>query len=542
MRELEKPIGRVWRRLRLQRFLTTLVWCWGVGLALAAATVASAKLGYPVPGPEWLPFAAAGGAGLLVALVLALVSGPSRVDAAVAIDRVFGLNDRLGTSLTLPEDLRETPAGRALLADTLRHVRDLDVLSRFRLRLPPRAWVPLVPAALAVALGFLPEWTQQSARAKAAAALDPKAVAEQTKALSKKIAAKREELDKAKFAEADKILAEIQKGVDDLAKAPPAEKNKAMVELNKLTDAVKERQKQLGSPEQINRQLQQLKDMASQGPADDFNKALSKGDFQKAAEQMKQLSEKLASGKMSEAEKKALKEQIQQTKEQLQKLANMEERKKQLEEARKNGGLSQEQFDREMAKLEEQSKSLQKLQQMAQQLAQAEQAMREGDMQKAAQAMGMTQQQLEQMAQQAQELEALDGALAEIMDAKNAMSGDSLNQFGDSFADAFGRGNGREGRGNGLGQGRGEGDRPEAKDDVATTKTQVKPKIGKGKAVLEGFAPPTGMTKGESLIDIQGEIESAPGVAAEALTNQRVPQSIEKHVRGYFDRINNQRP
>ena len=78
-------------------------------------------------------------------------------------------------------------------------------------------------------------------------------VAEQTKALGKKIASQRKELDKTKFAEADKLLAEIEKAADDLAKAPPAQKDKALVELNKLTDALKERQKQLGSPEQVNR-------------------------------------------------------------------------------------------------------------------------------------------------------------------------------------------------------------------------------------------------------------------------------------------------
>ena len=49
-----------------------------------------------------------------------------------------------------------------------------------------------------------------------------------------------------------------------------------MVELNTLTDALKERQKQLGSPEQVNRQLQQLKEMGSQGPADQFAKDLAK--------------------------------------------------------------------------------------------------------------------------------------------------------------------------------------------------------------------------------------------------------------------------
>ena len=157
--------------------------------------------------------------------------------------------------------------------------------------------------------------------------------------LTKKIASQRQAIDKEKFPEADKLLAKIEKKAQELAKAPPAAKDKLMVELNSLTDALKERQKQLGSPEQVNRQLQQLKEMANQGPADQFAKDLAQGDFKKAAEQLQKLQEKLQSGKMTEAEKKALKEQLAEMAKKLSELANLEQRKKQLEEARKNGGL-----------------------------------------------------------------------------------------------------------------------------------------------------------------------------------------------------------
>ena len=194
--------------------------------------------------------------------------------------------------------------------------------------------MPLIPAALAVALLFVPPNGRSSGRRpRSAEAIDKKVVVEQTKALGKKIASQRKEMDKSKFAEAEKLLAEIEKAADDLAKAPPGQKDKALVELNKLTDALKDRQKQLGSPEQINRQLQQLKEMASSGPADDFAKDLAKGDFQKAAKELKKLQEKLTSGKMTEAEKKALKEQLGEMAKQLEKLANLDERRKQLEEA-----------------------------------------------------------------------------------------------------------------------------------------------------------------------------------------------------------------
>jgi hypothetical protein len=538
VRELERPIGRVWRRMRFQRFLGALVWCLGVSLALAAGAIAAEKLlNRPLPGAEWWPFAIAGGVGLVSAALIALFTGPSRVDAAVAIDHVFHLNERLSTALTLPEYLRESPAGRALLADAMKHVATLDIGSEFAPRVPRRAWIPVIPAALALGLLFVPEITQLRVQARTEEKIDKKVVIDQSKALGKKIAQQRKELDKSKFAEAEKLLAEIEKAAEDLAKAPPSQKDKALVELNKLTDTLKERQKQLGSAEQINRQLQQLKDMSSKGPGDEFIKQLAKGDFMKAAQELKQIEEKLKSGKMTEAEKKQLREQVTEMAKQLQKLANLDERKKQLEEAKKNGGLSKEQFEKEMSKLEEQAKSLKQLQQLASKLGKAQESLQKGDMKKAAEQLGMTQQQLSEMAKQLQEMESLDAAMADLQDAKNGMTGDNLNQLGDSMN--FGMGmDQRKGMGNGLGRGRGRGDRPEAPDDTATYTTKVKQQITKGKAKVTGLTPSANPVKGDSIIDIQGEVATSEGLSAEALSNQKIPKNVEKHIRGYFDQIN----
>ena len=544
MKELDKPIGRVWRRMRLQRFLTSAVWCLAASLAVATVVLGVEKLGQvPVPGEAWWPFAIAGGLSMVVAGLIAAFTGPDRTDAAVALDRAFGLNERLSTALTLPDHLRETSAGRALIADAIRHVADLDVTDRFGLAIPRRAWVPIIPVVLAGVIMLVPEWSRQvggSARASSTPQADQKVVTKQSETLGKKMAEQRKQMDKQKFAEAERLLAEVEKTANDLAKAPPAQKDKAMMALNKLTDALKDRQKQLGSPEQVNRQLQQLKEMASNGPADDFNKALSKGDFEKAANELKQLKEKLASGKMTEKDKQALKQQIQEMSQQLQKLANLEQRKKQLEEAHKNGGLSKEQFDKEMAKLNDQAKNLEKLQKMANQLAKAGEEMAKGDTKKAAEALGMSEQQLQKMAQELQELQTLQGALADIQDAKNGMNGegqDGMNQFGDGFNQLGQRD--RRSKGDGAGnRGIGDGARPEAPDNTASYNTRSKNQYTKGAAVIEGTAPPTEQTKGFSKFAIQGEIETSSGTAADALSNQKVPKSVEKHIRGYFDQIN----
>jgi hypothetical protein len=540
MRELEKPVARVFRRLRYQRFLTTLVWSCAIGLVIVAGVIGAEKLlGRNLPAPDWVPFAVAGAMGMLVAAGIAIFSGPSRLDAAVAIDRVFHLNERLSSALTLPDDLRETPAGVALIADAARKVTDLDVAAEFGLRLPRRAWVVLIPATACILLLFAPPGGRNSAQAKTSESVDTKALAKQTQALSKKIASQRQEIDKEKFPEADKLLAQIQKKSDELTKAPPAAKDKLMVELNSLTDALKERQKQLGTPEQVNRQLKQLKELGSQGPADEFAKELARGDFQKAAQQLQKLQEKLQSNKLNEAEKKALKEQLGEMAKKLNDLANMEQRKKQLEEARKNGGLSQQQYEREMEKLQEQAKGLKQLQQLANKMSQAQEAIQKGDMKKAAEAMGMSQQQLQEMAKQLEEMKALDGAMADLQDAKNGMPADAMNQLGDDLNSlGMNMSKRNRGNGNGMNRGRGQGDRPEAPDDTSTYQAKVANQIGKGKAVLQGFTTPSKTVKGQAVIDIQGELEAGTGSFAEALSNQKIPKNVEKHIRSYYDQIN----
>jgi len=540
LRELERPVGRVFRRLRVQRFLGAAVWAWaGAFLAAAAAIGASKALGRPLPGPAWAPFAAAGGLGLLIAAVAALATGPSRLDAATALDRAFQLHERVSSALTLPEGARDTPAGRALVADAVRRVEAIDVASAFGLRLPRRAWVAALPALLAYGLLFVPSWSPGSPRSATAAnkPLDREVVARRTETLAKKVAARRETMDKGKFPEAEDLLAQIEKKSNELAQAPPAAKDKMLVEMNKLSDALKDRQKQLGTPEQVAKQLQQLKEMGEQGPADQLAKELARGDLAKAMEQVKELQEKMKAGKLSEAEKKALEKQLGEAAKKLSDMANMAERKKQLDEARKNGGLNEEQYQREMEKLQQQAKNLQQLQKLSEQLAQAQQAMQKGDPQKAADALGEARDQIGEMAKNMEEMQALDDALAEVMDAKNGMS-DGLNQLGEGMDGGDGFSDRRSNSNNGGGRGRGAGDRPEAADDTSTYKTKTAQQIQKGKAVFQGFAEPGKAVKGEARIDVQAELEAATAGAADALSNQRIPKGVERHVRSYYDRLN----
>ena len=414
--------------------------------------------------------------------------------------------------------------------------------AEFGPKFPRRAWVPIIPGLLGVAMLFVPELVQLRAQAKLTDKLDQKVIVDQSKALSKKMSQQREKMSQEKLADAEKLLAQIEKAADDLAKAPPSQKDKALVELNKLTDSLKDRQKQLGSPDQINRQLQQLKDMAKEGPAEEFAKSLANGDFMKAMQELKQLQEKLKSGKMTEQDKKDLKNQIAEMAKQIEKLANLDQRRKQLEEALKNGGLSKEQFQKEMAKLEDQAKALKQMAKLAQKLDQVQQAMEKGDMKKAAEAMGMTENQLGEMAQQAfrdQEAKARRAPWPTLQEAeKGWMTGDGANQLGEAMDNL-----GMNGRRKGMGPGtrprrRPKASAPEAPDYTSTYQAKIKNQFGKGKAIQKGFTESSKTMVGKSVIEIQSEIETSEGLSADALTNQKVPKNVEKHIRGgYADQL-----
>ena len=114
-----------------------------------------------------------------------------------------------------------------------------------------------------------------------------------------------------------------------------------------------------------------------------------------------------------------------------------------------------------------------------------------------------------------------------------------MNQLGDDMYNSFGMGNSqRKGMGNGLGRGRGQGDRPIAPDETATYTSKVKQQFKKGKAVFQGLTSPTNTVKGDVVIQMQEEMEAAEGLNAEALSNQKIPRHLEKHIRAYYDQLN----
>ncbi|ADV61142.1 hypothetical protein Isop_0549 [Isosphaera pallida ATCC 43644] len=548
MEVMEAAVGRVHRRLRVRRFLAVSWVAATICLLLATVvTVGFHLAGRPDwLGPTWLVPSVALGVAAFIAALVTLVSGPSRLDAAVAIDHAFDLNERLSSALALPSDLRDTPAGRAVLADAARRIEHLELTSRFGVLPSRRAWWAAVAGLLAVGAGFLPaDLADQLAQAGSdppkTTPIDPEHLAKTTDDLKKRLAQRREQLDE-KQAETAKVLAEIEQGLDRLKKPEaPQSQEQALANLNKLIDVAKQRREQLESVENMARQMERMAALSQEGPAEQLAKDLANGDPEKAAETVKTLVEKLTKpNEMSARDKQALTNQLQEMSKELRKQANLEEKRKQLDEARKSGAISQQEFDREMAKLDRQQANLDQLKTMADQLAQAAEAMRQGDMQKAAQQLQMSQAQLEEMAQALSEIESLDAAMSDLAEAKNGLSNDGANRLGEGLG-SFGLGRNSSGRqGDGLGRGQGEGKRPIAPDDTNLYDTTVKQQLTKGKGVIEGLGPRGQSIRGESVLTGVEATEAARIEAIEAITTQKIPASVKKHIQSYFDQLQGQ--
>src|SRR5215467_7893604 len=120
MDQLKQKIRKVRRRLVVQQFLTALVWCWLVTLAVAAIAIGVQKLLLVnIDGWHWATYWLGGavGVGLLAAIFWTGIHRAANLDAALEIDRRFGLKERISSALALTDEELQSPCGVALVND-----------------------------------------------------------------------------------------------------------------------------------------------------------------------------------------------------------------------------------------------------------------------------------------------------------------------------------------------------------------------------------------------------------------------------------------
>jgi hypothetical protein len=538
MDDLLKEVRRVQRRLAVQHFLGVLGWCWFASLLAAASVIGAARF-YPLRIVDWQWLAGFLVAGLIGALAWTVLTLTPALKTAMEIDHRFRLKERISSTLAMAPADRETEAGQALIADTEKRVRRIAVCEKFPVRPSRCLLLPLLPALLVVVTVFRPPMKEKQADATETAAtsliLQVKKSADD---LRQKLAERRKQAEKEGLKDATELLKRLEEGTKGLEKQ--TDREKALVKLNDLARELRERQKQLGSGgDALKRQMEKVEDI-SKGPADDLKKAMSRGDFEKAAQALEKLQKQLANNQLDAAKKEDLAKQLDQLKQKLDQMAkqaeevktDLENRAKQIKQA---GDPAANKLEEEIQKLKQQGPQMQALQSLANKLGQCAQQMQQGQNGQAAQAMQDALQQMQDLARQQAELESLEGALEQLGDARRQMNCDHCGGEGCEFCQGGGAGDKKDGKpGPNLGQGPGDGARPEAKTDAGFYNSRVRQTIGKGAAQVTGLTDGPNL-KNQAEADVQKATAEIEHGRTDPLSGQRLPKRQSEHARQYFD-------
>ena len=235
METLRKQIRRAHRRLMLASLAGKLSWCWFVALVLAVLAIGAGKYWPLVDDPTWtlgcLATALVGG--LLAALLWTWAVRHDTLEAAVEIDRRFGLKERISSTLALDRAQLETAIGQALVRDAQQRVERIDVAEKFRVRPGRRALLPLLPAAVACALALGVD-VRAPEKSAAAATADNAQIKQSTRALVKKLDETRKEAAEKGLKEVDGLLKQLEDGMKNLAEKSQTDRKQALVALNEL--------------------------------------------------------------------------------------------------------------------------------------------------------------------------------------------------------------------------------------------------------------------------------------------------------------------
>ena len=469
------------------------------------------------------------------------------MDAAIELDRRFGLKERVSSLLSLESNELETEAGQALLNDAVRRVESLEVREKFGITLSSRALLPVVPAVVAFALLLVPDAQKNVDAALIAKAEAREQIKRSTQALKARLAEKQKRVEESGLKDAEQLFKKLHMGLDEMSKDGDVDRKKALVKINDLAKELEQRRKALGDPEKMQKQFEGLKNI-ERGPAEKVAAAMKDGNFEKAIEQLKQLQEKMEKGALNEQEQKQLAQQLEQMQQKMQEMVDAQreakaELERQIQQKIAEGDMEGAgKLQRKLDELQQQDRQMQQLEQMADKLGQASEAMQNGDMQTAQSQLSEFADQLQEMQSEMQQLASLDEMMDEIGDAKNAMNCEQCGGAGCESCQGSGQfgqmgmGADQFGFGNGLGEGQGEGYRPEQETDTGVYESKVRgdPKAGEAVRVGDAIGPNKAGLSQES---VKEEILSAIKNDSDPLSDQRLPKDQQEHVREYYKRF-----
>ncbi len=394
------PIDRSVRiarsRLLRQSFVNNLGVCWLAALSLIVAWFLAQPMLIETPPASlrWIVLGSGLALGFIVAVLRTRSTAPSAENAALEIDNRFGLRERITTAVALPAEVRNSSAGQALFADAENKLAPLNVSEKFPLA--PRRHLLGVPA-LGLALSAIAIWwnpvamglTQTDEERAAAQKIQDQTVAAQTP--TKKKSEKPKAVAEAPPERPNKgkglkdLEEELAKAHDKFAKDPfeetaekQREKAAELAQLETKTQKfVDEKHDQL---QELKEQFQKLDKLNmdkefEDGPAKDFNDALSKGDLKKAKEEIDELKKKAKDKKLDEKDQEKLERQLDKIKKELERLDR--DKKKENEEKKKERDEKKKELEKEIDKAKQENKDASELEREREKIEKQEQTERE---------------------------------------------------------------------------------------------------------------------------------------------------------------------
>jgi hypothetical protein len=373
---------------------------------------------------------------LIATLTLAVIRRPSRLAAALELDARFRLQERVTTALALPEPLRTSPAGDAVLADAEKHATGLRVRERFPIRMPRSAVrIPLLAGLITlVAFVYHPiadsaAWAEAK-RAKADA--DAVRVADSGTKLPP---ADRKPGD-GRASEKAPGVKELEAELDRLERQNrPADPDAAREQVAALTPiedraraAERDRHDRLTRVEQKLRQLDALAgtDDFKDGPARELNEALAGGDLKKAGDEAERLRKKLKDPALDPKEAERLAKQLDRMADELRRLSRDQEKQdklQQLIDQAKKDGRDAEGLQRELDRLKAEAAQAKELEQLAESLGEAKKCLAAGQKDDAAKQLERAGGQLRDLQGQVKELGELQGQIQRLERMKSEAAG-----------------------------------------------------------------------------------------------------------------------
>jgi hypothetical protein len=550
MEEIKRQVARARRRMNFAEFLRMVSWSLTAALAVALLGVAIPRIWVvPVQDDIWT-WSWAGGSvalGLLVGWLSAYLRRRNDLEAAIELDRRFGLKERISSSLALSEEERNSEIGVALMSDAERRVQRIDVREQFMVPFHWRTLLPLLPALAMFALVlFVPQAQQQVTASPEASPEAKQAIKKAAAELEKKLAQRREDLKKEGLKEAEATLLEMEKNAQKLKSGNADDRKQALVKLSEMAKELQKRRNELNSADKLKKQLEGLKDL-EKGPADKMADALQEGNLADAGKEMAKLIDKMKKGELDAKDADKLAKQLDQVKKKIDEMRAEHERKKkeleeQIEQKRNAGDLA------EAAKLQEQLDQLKAqdkkmdgaMKNMADKLGQAAQQLQQGDQKGAAQEMEGLAQELQDMQDQLAEMEALEEAMNEIDDAKQAMNCKECNGGGCQACNGKGKGQGKGKNnkpGDGLGEGIGFGERPEEKTDTKGYDSRVRQQPSKGgkSTVIGNIGGPN--LPGRARQDVAEEVMASLAQDPDPIDETALPRDQREHSKEYFEKL-----